>query len=78
MAATLAANTVWLTVEEACYLSGWSYDQMLEIIDEGGVDLKDDEQVLIDKESLGEFQEAVAEYENVWLPYLREHRAEIG
>ena len=53
----------WLTVDEACYLSGWDKDSMLEIIDEGGVDLKDDEATLIDKESLIEYQEAAAEYE---------------
>jgi hypothetical protein len=53
----------WLTVDEACYLSGWDKDSMLEIIDEGGVDLKDDEKILIDKKSLVEYQEAAAEYE---------------
>ena len=57
----------WLTVEEACHLSGWDKASMMEIIDEGGVDLKDDDEILIDKKSLSEFQEAFAEVENVWL-----------
>jgi len=48
----------WLTIEEACYLSGWDRDSMLEIIDEGGVDLNDEG--LIEKESLYEFQESLA------------------
>jgi hypothetical protein len=51
----------WLTIEQACHLSGWSHDQMLEIIEEGGVDLKDDDEILVDKESLEEYQEAVVE-----------------
>ncbi len=29
----------WLTVEQACYLSGWDADSMMEIMDVGGVDL---------------------------------------
>lgn len=48
----------WLTVEEACYLSGWDRAAMLEIIDEGGVDLNGDR--LIEKRSLREFQDAGA------------------
>jgi hypothetical protein len=46
----------WLTVEQACYLSGWDADSMLEIMDVGGVDLND--AGLIEKRSLWEFQEA--------------------
>jgi hypothetical protein len=48
----------WLTVEQACHLSGWDTDPMLEIIDVGGVDLNLDG--LIEKRSLWEFQEACA------------------
>ncbi|MBN1811278.1 MAG: hypothetical protein JXA14_05535 [Anaerolineae bacterium] len=48
----------WLTIEEACYISGWDRASMLEIIGEGGVDLNDDG--LIEKESLYEFQECLA------------------
>ena len=48
----------WLTVEEACDLSGWNRASMLEIIDEGGVDLDNDG--LIEKRSLSEFLEALA------------------
>ena len=48
----------WLTVEQACYLSGWDTDAMQEIIDAGGVDL--DDAGLIEKESLWEFQEVCA------------------
>jgi hypothetical protein len=46
----------WLTVEQACFLSGWDIDTMLEIAGKGGVDLNLDG--LIDRESLHEFQEA--------------------
>jgi hypothetical protein len=46
----------WLTLEQACYLSGWGEDAMLQIIDEGGVDLNTGG--LIEKQSLWEFQEA--------------------
>ena len=46
----------WLTVEGACFLSGWDANSMLEIIDAGGVDLN--REGLIEKQSLGEFQEA--------------------
>jgi hypothetical protein len=48
----------WLTVPEACRLSGWDRAAMLEIIDEGGVDL--DDRGLIEKESLKEFNETLA------------------
>jgi hypothetical protein len=49
----------WLTVAEACFLSGWSSDQIAEIIAEGEVDLDDDG--LIEKQSLYEFQGALAD-----------------
>jgi len=48
----------WLTVEQACYLSGWDTASMLEIMDVGGVDLND--AGLIEKQSLWEFQETAA------------------
>jgi hypothetical protein len=48
----------WLSVEEACYLSGWDQGSMLEIIAEGGVDLN--LEGLIEKRSLYEFQECLA------------------
>ena len=48
----------WLTVEEACFLSGWDLNSMLEIIAEDGVDL--DDEGLIEKQSLYEFQECLA------------------
>jgi hypothetical protein len=39
----------WLTIEEACFLSGRSKSAMLEIIEEGGIDLNTEE--LIEKRS---------------------------
>jgi hypothetical protein len=48
----------WLTIEQACFLSSWDRDGMLEIVDEGGVDLNDEG--LIERESLYEFQESLA------------------
>ena len=48
----------WLTLEEVCFLSGWDQDSMLEIVNDGGVDLNLDG--LIEKESLWEFQECLA------------------
>jgi hypothetical protein len=48
----------WLTVEQACYLSGWDAAFMQEIIDACGVDLND--AGLIAKDSLWEFQETAA------------------
>jgi len=48
----------WLTLEEACSLSGWDAEEMQHIIEEGGVEL--DESGLIWRESLYEFQEALA------------------
>lgn len=49
----------WLTIEQACELSGWDPETMQEIIDEGGVDLND--AGLIEKQSLHDFQETLAE-----------------
>jgi hypothetical protein len=49
----------WLTVQQACELSGWDPESLQEIIDEGGVDLND--AGLIHKQSLYEFQETLAE-----------------
>jgi hypothetical protein len=40
----------WLTIEEACSLSGWSESAMREIIEEAGGDLNDEG--LIERESL--------------------------
>jgi hypothetical protein len=48
----------WLSIEEACFLSDWDRDAMLEIIDEDNVDLDDDGR--IEKQSLYEFQECLA------------------
>ena len=48
----------WLTLEQACFLSGWDQDSMLEIINDGGVDLN--LEGLIEKRSLHEFQECLA------------------
>ena len=48
----------WLTLEQASYLSGWDRASVLEIIDEGGVDLNTDG--LIENRSLHEFQEMLA------------------
>jgi len=44
----------WLTVEQACFLSGWDVASMLAIMDAGGVDLNDDG--LIAKDSLEDLQ----------------------
>ena len=48
----------WLTVDEACHLSGWDRGTMLYIIAEGGVDL--DDEGLLGKQSLHEYQECLA------------------
>jgi hypothetical protein len=47
----------WLTIEQACFLSGHDRDAMLEIIEVDGVDLN--VEGLIEKRSLWEFQEAL-------------------
>jgi hypothetical protein len=49
----------WLTVQQACELSGWDLESMQEIIDVDGVDLN--HAGLIHKQSLLEFQETLAE-----------------
>jgi hypothetical protein len=51
----------WLTIEEACFLSGRDRGTMLHIVDIGGVDLKDDDEILIEKQSLHEFLETLVE-----------------
>ena len=48
----------WLTFEQACFLSGFDRDVMLEVLDEDGVDLNDEG--LIARDSLREFQECLA------------------
>jgi hypothetical protein len=48
----------WLTIEEACYYSGWDSKSMQEIIEDGDVDLN--ENGLIEKQSLYDFQECLA------------------
>jgi excisionase family DNA binding protein len=51
----------WLTVQEACDLSGHDRGTMLHIIETEGVDAeRDGDSWLIEKESLWEFQEALA------------------
>jgi hypothetical protein len=47
----------WLTVDEACQLSGHNRGVMLHIVEAGGVDL--DEAGLIEKQSLWDFQDAL-------------------
>ena len=47
---------VWLSIREACFLSGHDLPAMLEIIDADGVDLDNEEQ--IEKESLWQLLEA--------------------
>lgn len=49
----------WLTIEQACYLSGHSREDMLFIVEDGGVELND--AGLIDKASLYEFQRSLVE-----------------
>jgi len=49
----------WLTVEQACELSGWDPETMQEILDVDGVDLN--HAGLIHQQSLLEFQETLAE-----------------
>ena len=47
----------WLSIEQACFLSGFDPATMAEIIRENGVDL--DGAGRIEKQSLAEFQEAL-------------------
>ena len=51
----------WLTPEEAAALTGHTLDAIHAIIQTGGVELKDGDVVLIDRRSLHEFQETLAE-----------------
>ena len=59
----IATTTDWLfapdllTIEQACFLSGWDRDTMCFIVNDGGVDL--DDAGLIFKDSLEEYQEAL-------------------
>ena len=55
----------WLTIEQACFLSGLDAATMAKIIREDGVDLDDDGR--IEKQSLLEFQEAMLDVLN-WCP----------
>jgi hypothetical protein len=48
----------WLTVQEACQLSEWDGPTMLDIVDDGGVDVNTEG--LVEKESLRDFQECLA------------------
>jgi hypothetical protein len=48
----------WLTVQEACRLSGWDSLSMLEIMSDGGVDVNTEGR--IDKQSLYDFQQCLA------------------
>jgi len=48
----------WLTLDQACFLSGWDPDTMRMFADEGGVDLNTEG--LIEKHSLWELQETAA------------------
>lgn len=52
----------WLSIEEACFLSGWDRDTMLRIVAEDHVDLAEDG--LIEKRSLRELQESLIEVLN--------------
>jgi len=49
----------WLTIEQACFLSGFDISTMAEIVEQDGVDLNDTG--LIEKQSLWEFQETLVE-----------------
>ena len=49
----------WLTISEACWLSGHDRGIMRYIVDTGGVDISD--AGLVEKASLWEFQQALAE-----------------
>jgi len=52
----------WLTIEQACYLSGHDLDTMRWMIEDGAVDTRiEGNTLLIEKRSLWEFQEALVE-----------------
>ena len=50
----------WLTLAQACYLSGYDVDTMLEIINVDGVKVREGDG-LIEKQSLRDWQEVCAE-----------------
>jgi hypothetical protein len=50
----------WLTIEEACFLSGRDRGYLLQVIDVDGVDLNNEG--LIEKMSLWEWQETELEF----------------
>ena len=57
----------WLTVEEACHLSGHDADTVRFLIDDGGVDAKQEGDAwLVEKASLFEYQETLAEVLHWW------------
>jgi excisionase family DNA binding protein len=59
---TWAFAPEWLTIEEACELSGHSLDTLHWLIEDGAVDTRHDgDGWLIEKASLREFQEVLAE-----------------
>ena len=56
----------WLTIPQACALSGRSAMEMLDIIEVDGVDLKDDEvNILIEKQSLYDYLETCIEVAHI-------------
>ena len=48
----------WLTVQEACRLSGWDSPTMSVVVREGGVDVN--VEGLIERQSLYDFQQSLA------------------
>ena len=50
----------WLTMEHACELTGYSQEMMQQLIEDGAVDLKDRDDILIEKRGLIKYQEALA------------------
>jgi hypothetical protein len=52
----------WLTIEEACFLSGRNRDYLLQVLDVDGVDLNDEG--LIEKRSLWEWLETSVEIDH--------------
>jgi hypothetical protein len=64
---TWLAASDWLTIQQAMALSGHDADTVKWLILDGGVDAKrDGDTWLIDKASLHEFQEALAEVLHWW------------
>ncbi|HEY76225.1 MAG TPA: helix-turn-helix domain-containing protein [Thermoflexia bacterium] len=58
---TWAFAPEWLTVEEASRLSGYSVNTIAWLAREGAIDIADGTELLIEKESLREFQESLLE-----------------